>query len=87
MRTTVTIDPDVEVLLKTVMRERRMTFKEALNSALRAGLRPGAQRRPRKFHQQTFRMGFRPEIAMNKALSLAAASEDEEMLRKLSLRK
>jgi len=87
MRTTVTIDPDVEVLLKTVMRARGMTFNEALNSALRAGLSPEAQRRPRKFRQQTFRMGFSPEIAMNKALSLATASEDEEILRKLSLRK
>jgi len=83
----VTIDPDVEALLKTLMRQRGMTFKEALNSALRAGLSPAAQRRPQTFRQQTFRMGFSPEIAMNKALLLAAASEDEEILRKLSLRK
>jgi hypothetical protein len=69
------------------MRERNVTFKEALNSAIRAGLSavPGARARP--FRQQTFAMGFRPEIGLDKALALAAALEDEEIARKLSLRK
>ena len=46
MRTTVTLDPDVEQLVKRVMRERGLTFKQAINEALRAGLEaprePGA---------------------------------------------
>jgi hypothetical protein len=32
-------------------------------------------------------MGFRPELGLDKALSLAAELEDEEIARKLSLRK
>lgn len=47
MRTTVTIDEDVERLLREVMHQTRGSFKETLNDALRVGLRavvsePGA---------------------------------------------
>lgn len=86
MRTTVTLDPDVEALIRSVMRERGISFKEALNGAIRAGLRaPQGPGKP--YRQRTFRMGFRPDIALDKALSLAAELEDEEIARKLSLRK
>lgn len=87
MRTTVTLDPDVEALLRKRMRERDLTFKEALNSALRAALSGSAGQAPQTFRQKTFAMGFRPEIGLDKALSLAAELEDEEIARKLSLRK
>ncbi len=39
MRTTVTIDGDVERLLREAMRQGRKTFKQVLNDALRKGLR------------------------------------------------
>jgi hypothetical protein len=38
-RTTVTLDPDVEQLLKEAMQARRLSFKEALNQAIRNGLK------------------------------------------------
>jgi hypothetical protein len=38
MRTTVTLDPDVEQLLRDSMQRRRLSFKEALNQAIRTGL-------------------------------------------------
>jgi hypothetical protein len=38
MRTTVTLDPDVERLLKMAMHGEKQGLKEALNSALRRGL-------------------------------------------------
>ena len=38
MRTTVTLDPDVERLVRSAMRERGISFKEALNQAARKGL-------------------------------------------------
>lgn len=38
MRTTVTLDPDVEQLLRDAMQRRRLSFKEALNQAIRNGL-------------------------------------------------
>jgi len=37
-RTTVTLDSDIEALLRGTMKQRGLSFKTALNSALRAGL-------------------------------------------------
>lgn len=39
MRTTVTLDPDVVRMLRKAMHRSRQSFKEALNSAIRDGLR------------------------------------------------
>lgn len=86
-RTTVTLDPDVEALLKRSMREKQLSFKEALNQAIREGLSPASRRQKRPFRQKTYAMGFNPELGLDKALALAAADEDEETIRKLSLRK
>lgn len=45
MRTTVTLDPDVDALIKRDMRERGLTFKQALTTPCarvsRQGLRRG----------------------------------------------
>jgi hypothetical protein len=38
MRTTLTLDDDVAALLQRFQRERKVSLKEAVNSALRAGL-------------------------------------------------
>lgn len=38
MRTTLTLDADVRSLLERRVRERGVSFKEAVNDALRAGL-------------------------------------------------
>ncbi len=38
MRTTLTIEPDVERMLDNVRREKQMRLKEVVNHALRAGL-------------------------------------------------
>ena len=38
MRTTITLDPDVHALVERAMRERGLSFKEAVNEAIRAGL-------------------------------------------------
>ena len=37
-RTTVTLDRDVQLLLKKAMRKRDVSFKQALNDAVRVGL-------------------------------------------------
>ena len=39
MRTTVTLDPDVEQLLRESMQRGHKTFKQALNETLRRGLK------------------------------------------------
>lgn len=86
MRTTVTLDPDVAARLKAVARERGISFKQALNSAVRAGL-GGQPRARRAFKQYAQPMGLRPGFNLDKALQLAAALEDEEIVRKLERRK
>ena len=87
MRTTVTLDSDVERLIKDAMRERGISFKEALNEAARTGLRGKEPKRAHKFSQKTFRMGEGQEFRWDKALAVADAIEDEELSRKLTLRK
>lgn len=86
MRTTVTLDADVAAKLKAVARERGISFKEALNQAVRAGL--GTRRgSARPFRQRTQPMGLRAGVRLDKALQLAAELEDEEIARKLELPK
>ena len=86
MRTTVTLDPDVAAKLKALARQRGISFKEALNQAVRAGLR--ARREPaRSPLRYTQAMGLRPGVDLDKALQLASALEDEEIVRKLEVRK
>ena len=43
MRTTVTLDADVEKLLRDSMHRERKSFKRALNEALRRGLKGGGE--------------------------------------------
>ena len=85
MRTTITLDPDVEVLVRKAMRERGLSFKQAVNEAIRAGLAPRSDLPAAG--TPTFRMGFNPVIPLDKALRLAAELEDEELTRKLAVRK
>ena len=86
MRTTVTLDPEVQALIRTVMNERGISFKEALNSALKLGLTQGKPRRS-KFVQKSHSLGGERNFRWEKALEVAAAIEDEELGRKFSLRK
>jgi hypothetical protein len=86
MRTTVTLDPDVEAKLRAAMRERGVSFKAALNDAVRSGLPAGTQRRKR-FRVRSRPMGVLPGVNLDKALRLAGEMEDAEILRKLELRK
>lgn len=86
MRTTVTLDPDVAAKLKARAREHGISFKQALNQAVRAGL-DGGRRPARRFRLYTHPMGLRPGVQIDKALQLAAALEDEEITRRLGLRK
>jgi hypothetical protein len=86
MRTTVTLDPDVVEQLKALARRRNVSFKVALNSAIRDGLiaaRGGA--RPYKVPSRP--MHLRPGLDLTRALQFAGDLEDEEILRKLALRK
>lgn len=84
MRTTVTLDPDADAIVRKLMRERKLTFKQALNAAIRAGVSTG-QRRTTSY-TRTKSMGI-PRVPLDKALQLAGRLEDEEIIRKLALGK
>src|ERR1700678_4154763 len=63
MRTTVTLDPDVEQLLRDAMQHHRQSFKEVLNQAIRHGLsgaNAGGEEAP--FAVRARRMGLRSGI-------------------------
>lgn len=86
MRTTITLDPDVQALINTAMKERGVSFKEALNSSVRAGLTRRTSS-ARTFVQKSFPMGSEQNFRWDKALEAASLIEDEELSRKLALRK
>ncbi len=67
-------------------RARGISFKQALNSAVRAGL-GGERRAVRPFKQSSQAMGLRPGFNLDKTLQLAAGLEDEEIARRLERRK
>lgn len=82
MRTTVTLDSDVEALLKKFMDERGLSFKESVNSLLRTSLLPDLPQADYSF--QTYDLG-EPLVPLERALQLAGDLEDEEIARKLSV--
>ncbi|HWY18283.1 MAG TPA: hypothetical protein VNY27_06175 [Solirubrobacteraceae bacterium] len=84
MRTTLTIDPDVRLLLERRMNERGLSFKEVVNGALRDGLLGAGEKGV--FHTPTFALG-EPLVPLDKALALAGELEDEELQRRLAARK
>ena len=87
MRTTVTLDPDTEKLIRDLMRDRGVSFKQALNDAIPSGLMPAKRNGARRFIQQTYSLGAEQYFRWDKALAVADAIEDEELSRKLSLQK
>jgi len=84
MRTTITLEPDVEALVRRLMRDRDLSFKEAVSLAIRTGLTSDDEAPP--FSAPTRDLGV-PSIPLDKALTLAGELEDEHLVRKLSVRK
>jgi hypothetical protein len=78
MRTTVTLEPDVEVLVRRLMRQRGLTFKQAVNEAIRVGLATPERAGEPAF--KTYDMG-EPLLDVTRALRLAGELEDEELAR------
>lgn len=77
MRTTVTLDPDVEQYIREACNKRRKSFKRVLNDALRESLKPPTPKRellpPRS-------MGFAPGVDPRKLSDLADDLEAEAFL-------
>jgi Ribbon-helix-helix protein, copG family len=80
MRTTVTLDDDLAARLKQAAHERGISFKAAINEAIRGGL--DNPPRARRFTVEPRRLGP-AKVDLTKALQLSAQMEDEERIRKL----
>ena len=78
MRTTVTLDPDTEQLIRRRMRERGQSFKEALNDAIRQSATDGDE----PFRTRTASLG-RSTVPLDRALQVAAELEDDELVRRM----
>ena len=88
MRTTVTLDPDVAAKLRETAREDGISFKQALNSAVRRGYARGGSRPSEPYRLPPAQpMEARPGIDLVKALQLAGQLEDEETMRKMQVGK
>ena len=87
MRTTLTIDDQLAAELKRLALETNRSFKKVVNDTLRAGLRAGPTPRGRYRLRPSRLGGVRAGIDLDRALRVADALEDDEMLRELQLRK
>jgi hypothetical protein len=89
MRTTLTIEDDLAQALKRRAQESGRSFKSLVNEALRAGLEETASEPARRpYRLEPVAMGqITAGLEMDKALSLAGRLEDDELARKLELRK
>jgi hypothetical protein len=66
MRTTVTLDPDVERLLKRTAHQRGTSFKVVLNEAVRQSLGPKKKLSSKPVLLPAFSMGIYPDMTPKK---------------------
>jgi len=79
VRTTIVLDNDVLERLHQESRLREISFREALNGAVREGLLAAEQRRqqPATFRVEPFSVGLRQGLTYDSVSALLAIGEDE----------
>lgn len=82
MRTTVTLDADVEELLRAAAQRGRTSFKQVLNDAVRRGLRGEGRGPGEPFAVKAKAMVLRPGIDPAALRDLDGELEIEEFIRK-----
>ncbi len=82
MRTTVTLDPDVEKLVRDLMARGRKSFKQALNDAIRLGLAARGGDREPDFVVRARPLGLRRGIDPARLRDVDDEIEIEEYRRK-----
>lgn len=88
MRTTFAIDDDLLRDLKARAEKDQTSLTKLVNRLLRKAVNGSfpASALKKPYREKTFSMG-QPLVDMTKGLALAAELEDEEIIRKLALRK
>jgi hypothetical protein len=84
MRTTITLEPAAEAYVRNLMRERGLTFKQAVNKAILDGAEAPEGRK--QFSTPTYDMG-KARIDITKALQIAGELENQEIIRKMQMGK
>jgi hypothetical protein len=89
MRTTLTIEDAIAKQLREIVHQSGKSFKQVVNEALRAGILNGRIANMAKpYCLKPIAMGdVDDRYDLDKALQLAGRLEDEELARKLRLRK
>ena len=88
MRTTIRVDDELLERLKAQAQKEKVSLTRLINRTLKAGLLVGRAPRPKRpaYREHAQALGA-PRVSLDKALALAAALEDEEIIRELALRK
>jgi hypothetical protein len=79
MRTTVTLEPDVVEALRAIAHERGISFKDAINTVVRAGVATERAARP---YRVTPRSMGRPGVDLTHAAAVLDQLDDEDYLRR-----
>ncbi len=87
MRTTVTLDPDVERLLMEEIHRTRQSFKAVLNQAIRKSFKLGNSQKKKPFVVEARPLGLKPAYQGMNLTHLAAQLEDEEILARMAHKK
>ena len=77
MRTTVTLDPDTEALLREEMALKRLSFKVALNAAIRRAFEMSRSAAAEPYRVSTFESGYQPGVDRLRLNQLADELETE----------
>lgn len=77
MRTTVTLDPDTEALLRREMARRHVSFKRIVNDAIRRGLGGGRGSHGEPVEILAFRSEYQPGIDRLRLQQLADELETD----------
>ena len=77
MRTTLTLDDDVSAMLERLQNEQGLTFKEAVNRALRQGLYQLEKPVEQTFEQKSFDMG-KCYVSLDDVGEVLAVAEGED---------
>ncbi|MGH3445841.1 MAG: hypothetical protein ACRDPB_10740 [Nocardioidaceae bacterium] len=77
MRTTVTLDPDTEEIVRERMARKGLSFKQAINETIRDGAQGRVEREPYVMKPRSL---GKPKLELTKALQLSGELEDEHTL-------
>ena len=88
MRTTLTLDDQLAQSLKERAHRSGQSFKDVVNQTLRAGLVAGQMPSKKRYRLKPVSLGgVLSGVDLDKALHIADTLEDQEIARKLQMRK